>query len=142
MQKVETPELSYSKKGQLRKKAASELPLPKEPPKPAARVQAEKRAVEEARKRKAEAAKQVEKARDSYMSKLYSGRQEDDMIRSYILSAMDPDTLYSTDDLSALSISFTPLTSAKVAYLMRDLVANGSVRKTIENRHTYYMLAD
>jgi hypothetical protein len=58
---------------------------------------------------------------------------------------MEMNTLYSAGDLiknlPTLSAE-ADLSPAKVSYLMRDLMTDGSVVKVVEKRHTFYKLAD
>ena len=65
-------------------------------------------------------------------------------LRQAIVDEMEMDTLYSAGDLvknlPTLSAE-SDLSVAKVSYLMRDLVADGSVEKVIEKRHTFYRLS-
>ena len=66
-------------------------------------------------------------------------------LRSAIVNEMEMNTLYSASDLIKnlpTLTAETDLSPAKVSYLMRDLVADGSVVKVIEKRHTFYKLAD
>ena len=54
-------------------------------------------------------------------------------------------TLYSAADLIKnlpTLAAEADLSVAKVSYLMRELVADGSVEKVVEKRHTFYKLAD
>lgn len=65
-------------------------------------------------------------------------------LRRAIVDEMEVDTLYSAGDLvknlPTLSAE-SDLSVAKVSYLMRDLVADGSVEKVVEKRHTFYRLS-
>lgn len=66
-------------------------------------------------------------------------------LRSAIVNEMDMNTVYSASDLINTLPTLAAeadLSPAKVSYLMRDLVADGSVVKVIEKRHTFYRLAD
>jgi hypothetical protein len=66
-------------------------------------------------------------------------------LRSAIVNEMEMDTLYSASDLikSLPTLSAEPdLSPAKVSYLMRALVDDGSVAKVLDKRHTFYKLAD
>jgi hypothetical protein len=66
-------------------------------------------------------------------------------LRSAIVNEMEMNTLYSAGDLiknlPTLSAE-ADLSPAKVSYLMRDLMTDGSVVKVVEKRHTFYKLAD
>lgn len=66
-------------------------------------------------------------------------------LRSAIVNEMEMNTLYSASDLikSLPTLSAeADLSPAKVSYLMRDLVDDGSVVKVLDKRHTFYKLAD
>lgn len=66
-------------------------------------------------------------------------------LRSAIVNEMEMNTLYSAGDLIKALPTLSAeadLSPAKVSYLMRDLVADGSVVKVVEKRHTFYKLAD
>ena len=66
-------------------------------------------------------------------------------LRSAIVNEMEMNTLYSASDLIKnlpTLAAETDLSPAKVSYLMRDLVNDGSVVKVVEKRHTFYKLAD
>ena len=66
-------------------------------------------------------------------------------LRAAIVSEMEMNTLYSAADMvKALpTLAAEPdLSVAKVSYLMRALVADESVVKVVDKRHTFYKLAD
>lgn len=66
-------------------------------------------------------------------------------LRKAIVMEMEPGVLYSASDLikSLPTLSAEEdLSPAKVSYLMRELLADGSVTKTVDKRHTFYRLAD
>ena len=66
-------------------------------------------------------------------------------LRSAIVNEMEMNTLYSAGDLikTLPTLSAEPdLSVAKISYLMRDLLTDGSVVKVVEKRHTFYKLAD
>ena len=66
-------------------------------------------------------------------------------LRFAIVNEMEMNTLYSASDLVSTlpTLSAEPdLSVAKVHYLMRDLLTDGSVVKVTEKRHTFYKLAD
>lgn len=66
-------------------------------------------------------------------------------LRSAIVNEMEIGTLYSAADMvKALPTlaAEADLSTAKVSYLMRELVADGSVEKVVDKRHTFYKLAD
>ena len=66
-------------------------------------------------------------------------------LRSAIVSEMEMGTLYSASDLikNLPTLSAEPdLSVSKVSFLMRDLVANKSVDKVVEKRHTFYRLSE
>lgn len=66
-------------------------------------------------------------------------------LRTAIVSEMEMNTLYSASDLcKALpTLASEPdLSTAKVSYLMRELVADGSVDKVVDKRHTFYRLSE
>lgn len=65
----------------------------------------------------------------------------DTALRSAIVAEMVPGHLYTADEMvKALpTLAVEPdLTSAKVSYLMRELLATGKVAKTTEKRKTYW----
>lgn len=76
-------------------------------------------------------------------AKTLAKRENDAVLRDAIIDEMEADTLYTASDLLTLpSLSaIADITTAKVSYLMRDLVANGKVVKSVEKRRTYYKLA-
>ena len=66
-------------------------------------------------------------------------------LRKAIVMEMEPNTLYSASDLikSLPTLSAEPeLSPAKVSYLMRALLADESVTKVLDKRHTFYKLTD
>jgi len=66
-------------------------------------------------------------------------------LRQAIVSEMEMNTLYSAADMvKALpTLASEPdLSTAKVSYLMRALVADGSVEKVVDKRHTFYRLSE
>lgn len=66
-------------------------------------------------------------------------------LRAAIVNEMEMNTLYSAADMvKALpTLAAEPdLSVAKVSYLMRALVADESVVKVVDKRHTFYKLAD
>jgi hypothetical protein len=76
-------------------------------------------------------------------AKTLAKRENDAVLRDAIVAEMEVDVLYTASDLLTLpSLSaVADLTTAKVSYLMRDLVADGKVVKSVEKRRTYYKLA-
>lgn len=69
-------------------------------------------------------------------------RENDAVLRAAIIAEMDADTLYSADDIAKNlpSIVTAGLSSAKVSYLMRDLVAENKVSKTTDKRKVFYQV--
>lgn len=66
-------------------------------------------------------------------------------LRSAIVNEMEIGTLYSAADMvKALPTlaAEADLSTAKVSYLMRELVADGSVEKVVDKRHTFYKLGE
>lgn len=66
-------------------------------------------------------------------------------LRRAIVDEMEMNTLYSAGDLikTLPTLSAEPgLSVAKVSYLMRDLLADKSVEKVIDKRHTFYRLSE
>ena len=66
-------------------------------------------------------------------------------LRQAIVSEMEMGVLYSASDLikSLPTLSAEPdLSVSKVSFLMRDLVADKSVDKVVEKRHTFYRLSE
>lgn len=66
-------------------------------------------------------------------------------LRKAIVMEMEPSVLYSASDLikSLPTLSSEPdLSPAKVSYLMRELLADDSVTKVLDKRHTFYKLTD
>ena len=66
-------------------------------------------------------------------------------LRNAIVNEMEMGTVYSADDLlkTLPTLAATPdLSAAKVNYLMRALIADGSVVRTVDKRHTFYSLAE
>ena len=69
-------------------------------------------------------------------------READADMRTAIVAEMEQDKLYSGADICALPTpSASQISTAKAAYLMRDLVADGVVVKSVDKRHTFYALA-
>jgi hypothetical protein len=66
--------------------------------------------------------------------------EKDAEYRSDILSAMQPDTLYSADEIAKTLIPGADVNSHKVTFLMKDLVATSKVVKVVDKRKTYYKL--
>lgn len=70
-------------------------------------------------------------------------RNADKEMRIAIVDEMEVGVRYSGADIAALPTPATAeISVAKVAYLMRDLIVDGSVNKVVEKRHTYYELAE
>ena len=70
-------------------------------------------------------------------------RNADKEMRIAIVDEMEVGVRYSGADIAGLPTPATAeLSVAKVAYLMRELVADGSVNKVVEKRHTFYELAE
>lgn len=72
-------------------------------------------------------------------------RNADADLRNAIVNEMEMGVKYSAAEMvKALpTLAAVPdLTAAKVSYLMRDLIADGSVEKVVEKRHTFYRLAE
>jgi hypothetical protein len=103
----------------------------------------------------ADVAEKLTKMRDQFVKKNSGERKptakqaektaHDAELRSAIVNEMEMDTLYSASDLikSLPTLSAEPdLSPAKVSYLMRALVDDGSVAKVLDKRHTFYKLAD
>ena len=66
-------------------------------------------------------------------------------LRRAIVDEMEMGVQYSAGDLikTLPTLSAEPdLSPAKVSYLMRDLLADGSVVKVIDKRHTFYRLSE
>ena len=67
-------------------------------------------------------------------------READVGLRADILSAMEPDTLYSSDEIAKTLIPDADVNSHKVTFLMKDLVAENKVTKVVDKRHTFYQI--
>lgn len=66
-------------------------------------------------------------------------------LRSAIVNEMEVGTLYSAADMvKALPTlaAEADLSTAKVSYLMRALVIDGSVERVVDKRHTFYKLGE
>jgi hypothetical protein len=66
-------------------------------------------------------------------------------LRRAIVDEMEMGVLYSAGDLikTLPTLAAEPdLSVAKVSYLMRDLLADKSVEKVIDKRHTFYRLSE
>lgn len=66
-------------------------------------------------------------------------------LRRAIVDEMETGVQYSAGDLikTLPTLSAEPdLSPAKVSYLMRDLLADGSVVKVVDKRHTFYRLSE
>lgn len=66
-------------------------------------------------------------------------------LRRAIVDEMEMGVLYSAGDLikTLPTLSAEPdLSVAKVSFLMRDLLTDGSVVKVIDKRHTFYRLSE
>lgn len=66
-------------------------------------------------------------------------------LRAAIVNEMEMGTLYSAADLlkTLPTLAADPdLSVAKISYLMRDLVDDQSVVRTVDKRHTFYSLAE
>ena len=72
-------------------------------------------------------------------------RNADADLRNAIVTEMEVGVKYSAAEMvKALpTLAAVPdLAAAKVSYLMRALIADGSVEKVVEKRHTFYRLAE
>lgn len=67
-------------------------------------------------------------------------READVGLRADILSAMEPDTLYSSDEIAKTLIPDAGVNGHKVTFLMKDLVADNKVTKVVDKRHTFYQI--
>ena len=72
-------------------------------------------------------------------------QEHDKALRVVIVDEMSPDEAYTADDLIKTCPTLTTepnITAPKVSYLIRELLADGSVVKFTDKRKTYYKLAD
>ena len=72
-------------------------------------------------------------------------QNHDAELRKAIVDEMEMGVLYSASDLikNLPTLSAEPdLSPAKVSFLMRDLLADESVVKVLDKRHTFYKLTD
>lgn len=72
-------------------------------------------------------------------------KDHDGELRAAIVNEMVVGAAYTADQLikACPTLAVEPdLTAAKVSFLMRDLLADGSVTKFTEKRHTYWKLSD
>jgi len=67
-------------------------------------------------------------------------RETDAGLRADILSAMEPETLYSSDTIAKVLIPDAGLTGPKVTFLMRDLVADNKVARVVSKNHIFYQI--
>ena len=67
-------------------------------------------------------------------------READVSLRADILAAMQPDTLYSSDEIAKTLIPDADVNGHKVTFLMKDLVADNKVTKVVDKRHTFYQI--
>ena len=66
-------------------------------------------------------------------------------LRQAIVSEMEMGVIYSASDLikNLPTLAAEPdLSVSKVSFLMRDLIADKSIEKIVEKRHTFYKLTD
>jgi len=70
-------------------------------------------------------------------------KNHDADLRTAILAEMQRDRLYSADELAKTlpTLMAEELSGPKVSYLLRELVADGSVIKTEDKRKMFYSLA-
>jgi len=70
-------------------------------------------------------------------------KNHDADLRTAILAEMQRDRLYSADELAKTlpTLMAEELSGPKVSYLLRELVADGSVVKTEDKRKMFYSLA-
>ena len=72
-------------------------------------------------------------------------READADLRIAIVDEMEVGKMYSAGEMIKALPTLTAvpdLSAAKVSYLMRDLIKDGSVEKVVEKRHTFYRLAE
>jgi hypothetical protein len=78
-------------------------------------------------------------------AKLIAKRNADADLRAAIVTEMEMGVKYTAADMvKALPTlaAVEDMTAAKVSYLMRDLIVDGSVVKGVEKRRTYYWLSE
>lgn len=69
-------------------------------------------------------------------------READAGWRAEIVSGMEPNTLYSAEEISKVVIPEANLSGPKVTFLMKDLLAENKVTKVVDKRHTFYQLVE
>lgn len=129
----------------FRKMAETQLPLPKEPPYPVARTRAKEEALRE-QQRKLEAEREAaRKARRDELSSNNPSVVHCEELRQAMVAEMEYGVEYTAQDLVDVlpCLSYeSDISAAKVSYLMRLLVDDGTVIKLTEARPPRFKLAD
>ena len=92
----------------------------------------------------AEAVETLSALRDQYVKRASAERKptakqtENAGIKTQILNELEADVLYTAGDIAKL---FEGLTVQRVSALLSQLVADGSLVKTVEKRKSFYSLA-